>query len=108
LLQQKKPFVVLFLFHPKNGLSFFEKAFIIGTMNKFILHKHLMEKELQVKKLKLHIDKSEACADLYNKAVLEKAILKKEYEEANKNPVIETIKKLIPKREKLICDYFKG
>ncbi|MBQ6516897.1 hypothetical protein IJI31_06940 [bacterium] len=77
-------------------------------MNKFRLRKHLMEKELQVKKLKLHADKTEACGDLYNKAVLEKAILKKEYEEANKNPIIETIKNLIPKKEKLICDYFKS
>ena len=77
-------------------------------MNKFRLQKHLMEKELQVKKLQLHMDKSEACSDLYNKAVLEKAILKKEYEEANKNPIVETIKKFIPKKEKLICDYFKG
>jgi len=77
-------------------------------MNKFQLHKHLMEKELQVKKLRLHIDKSPACADLYNKAVLEKAILKKQYEECTKNKFLESVKKFLPKREKLICDYFKN
>ena len=35
----------------------------------------IKEKELQLAKLKEHIDKSSVCADLYNKVILEKAIL---------------------------------
>ena len=38
----------------------------------------IREKELQLAKLKVHIDKSEVCSDLYNKMLLEKAILKKQ------------------------------
>ena len=40
--------------------------------------------------------------------ILEKAILKKELEELEKNPIAEKFKKIFPKKEKLICDYFKG
>ena len=42
------------------------------------LIKSIKEKEIQLAKLKEHIDKSSVCSDLYNKVVLEKAILKKE------------------------------
>ena len=38
--------------------------------------------------------------------MLQKAILKKELENLEKNPLVEKIKRLIPKKEKLICDYF--
>ncbi len=69
----------------------------------------IKEKELQLAKLKEHIDKSEVCSDLYNKVLIEKAILKKQLENLQQNSVIERIKHLIPRhREKLICDYFKG
>lgn len=71
------------------------------------LIKSIKEKELQLKKLKEHIDKSSVCSELYNKVVLEKAILKKELEKLDKNPVIESLKSLLPRKKTLICDYFK-
>lgn len=67
------------------------------------------EKELQLAKLKQHIDKSEICSDLYNKVLLEKAILKKQLDDLKNNSIVTRIKHLVPHRgEKLICDYFKG
>lgn len=67
------------------------------------------EKELQLAKLKQHIDKSEICSDLYNKVLLEKAILKKQLEDLKNNSIAMRIRHLMPHRgEKLICDYFKG
>ncbi len=67
------------------------------------------EKELQLLKLKSHIDKSEICSDLYDKVLLEKAILKKQLDDLQNNTLANRIKHLIPHRgEKLICDYFRG
>ena len=45
----------------------------------------IKEKETQLAKLKNHIDKSYICSELYNKVVLEKAILKKELADLEKN-----------------------
>ena len=67
----------------------------------------IREKEIQLAKLKEHIEKSSVCSDLYNKVVLEKAILKKELETSQKNKIFENIKNLIPRKKTLICDYFK-
>lgn len=67
----------------------------------------IKEKELQLAKLKEHIEKSSVCAQLYNKVVLEKAILKKELQDSFKNPIVESFKNIIPRKKTLICDYFK-
>ena len=67
----------------------------------------IKEKERQLAKLKEHMDKSSVCAELYNKVVLEKAILKKELEDSQKNKFIEGVKNLLPSKKTLICDYFK-
>ena len=67
----------------------------------------IREKEIQLAKLKEHIDKSSICSDLYNKVVLEKAILKKELEDSKKNKVVISIKNFLPRKKTLICDYFK-
>ncbi len=67
----------------------------------------IKEKEIQLAKLKEHIDKSSICSDLYNKVVLEKAILKKELEDSKKNKVVISIKNFLPRKKTLICDYFK-
>lgn len=75
---------------------------------KQIIKKRIAEKELQIKKLHLHQTSSDVCNQLYNTLILEKAILKKELEQLEKNNIIEAIKKIIPKKEKLICDYFKN
>ena len=71
------------------------------------LLKSIKEKELQLAKLKEHVEKSSVCSELYNKVVLEKAILKKELENYCKNKFIENIKNLVPRKKLLICDYFK-
>ena len=71
------------------------------------LIKLINQKEIQLAKLKEHMDKSSVCSDLYNKVVLEKAILKKQLEDMNKNSIIENIKSLLPRKKTLICDYFK-
>lgn len=71
------------------------------------LIKSIKEKEIQLAKLKEHVDKSTVCSDLYNKVVLEKAILKKELENLGKNKLVESMKSLLPRKKVLICDYFK-
>ena len=74
--------------------------------NKKQLQKRIQQIELQIKKLDMHVTDSTVCEDLYNSLILKKAIMKKELEELSKNPIIEKIKKVIPHKEKLICDYF--
>lgn len=71
------------------------------------LIKSIKEKEIQLSKLQEHIDKSSVCSDLYNKVVLEKAILKKELQNLEKNKLINYVKALLPHKKVLICDYFK-
>lgn len=70
------------------------------------LKKQIKNKELQIKKLSLHQSASDLCSELYNTLILEKAILKKELENLEKNQFLENIKKAF-RKEKLICDYFK-
>ena len=67
----------------------------------------IKEKEIQLAKLKEHVEKSSVCSDLYNKVVLEKAILKKELEDSQKNTFMQRIINLVPRKKTLICDYFK-
>lgn len=67
----------------------------------------IREKEQQLANLKKYVNKNSVCSDLYNKVVLEKAILKKELENLNKNKLIEGIKNILPSKKTLICDYFK-
>lgn len=67
----------------------------------------IKEQEKQLAKLKKHIDKSYICSELYNKVVLEKAILKKELSDLEKNKLAEKVRILFPRKKKLICDYFK-
>ncbi len=72
------------------------------------LVKSIKEKEVQLEKLASYIDKSLICAELYNKVVIEKAILKKELDEINKNKLMGKVVKLFPRKTKLICDYFNN
>lgn len=73
-----------------------------------VLETSVKEKELQLEKLKLHADKSAVCSDLYNKVVLEKAIINKEIQDIENNSLINSIKRIIPHKKTLICDYFRG
>lgn len=72
------------------------------------LKKVIEQKEQQLDKLKLHVEKSSVCSDLYNKVVLEKAILNKELHDLENNSFIDRVKQLVPRKKTLICDYFRG
>ena len=76
--------------------------------NKQQIKKRIQQKELQIKKLHLHQESNDVCNQLYNTLILEKAILKKELEDMDRNPILEAVKRIVPRKEKLICDYFKG
>ena len=67
----------------------------------------IREKEIQLAKLREHVDKSSVCSDLYNKVVLEKAILKKELDDIQKNSFANKVRYLFPRKKNRICDYFK-
>ena len=75
--------------------------------NKQQLQKRIQQTELQLKKLSLNMTSSDVCEDLYNSLIIQKAVLKKQLKDLNKNPIIEKIKQIVP-HEKRICDYFKG
>lgn len=66
----------------------------------------IKEKEEQLSKLKAHIDKSVICSELYNKVVLEKAILKKEIDNLAKKSFASKVRYLFPRKKDRICDYF--
>ena len=71
------------------------------------IRSNVKEKEIQLEKLKPHVDKSTVCSDLYNKVVLEKAILNKEIQDIECDGLFIKIKNLMPRKRTLICDYFK-
>ena len=71
------------------------------------LIKSIKEKEEQLAKLKEHVDRSVICSELYNKVVLEKAILKKQLDDLEKNKLAEKVRYLFPLKKTRICDYFK-
>ena len=80
-------------------------------MEKSYLEQKILEKEHQIEKLRDVSDLSPVCADLYNKAILEKAILKDELRkltESAASRIANKIRKSLPFGEKRICDFFKG
>ena len=76
--------------------------------NKEQLKKRIQQKELQLKKLHLHQSSSDVCNELYNTLIIQKAILKKELDELERNPLLEGVKRVFAKKEKRICDYWQG
>lgn len=74
--------------------------------NKLRLKKQIQQIEMQIKKINLCSNGNEVCEDLYNSLLIKKAVIKKQLDELEKNPILEKIKSLIPRKEKLICDYF--
>lgn len=71
------------------------------------LKTEIKQKEIQLEKLTTHVEKSTVCSDLYNKVVLEKAVLNKELQDLEKDNFFSNMKKIIPRKKTLICDYFK-
>ena len=74
--------------------------------NKNILKKQISQTELQIKRLQNNLNSTDICEDLLNSLILKKAVLKKQLEKLEQNPLLEGIKKFVPRKEKLICDYF--
>ena len=74
--------------------------------NKQRIEKQIKQIELQLARLNQQANKNEVCDDITNSLILKKAILKKDLQDLDKNPIVEKIKKIIPKKEKLIFDYF--
>ena len=70
------------------------------------LIEQIAKKQVQLDKLIGHVNKSAICSQLYNKVVIEKAILKKQLDDLNKNKLAEKIVRLFPHKKMLICDYF--
>lgn len=73
---------------------------------KQLLKKRIEQIELQIKKLLQCSSNNEISENLHNSLILQKAVLKKDLENLGKNPIVEKLKKVLPHREKLICDYF--
>lgn len=106
------------MIYPKNIVEITQKVdlnivirYYSFYVQEVIMKKELIisikEKELQLAKLKMHLDKSSICNELYNKIVLEKAILKKQLEESSSSGFCKKIRNIIPRKKTLICDYFK-
>lgn len=65
--------------------------------------------KVKIENLKPHVESSDRLNSMYNKLLIEKAIIKNELDNSKrkKNGLIEKISKLIrPKDKKLISDYF--
>ena len=75
-------------------------------MNKEELIKRIAETETQIKQFEKRMKNSDLCRSLYNNAILQRAVLKQELKDYGKNGLIENIKKHLPRKKKLICDYF--
>ncbi|MEE3348727.1 MAG: hypothetical protein VZR09_01675 [Candidatus Gastranaerophilaceae bacterium] len=71
------------------------------------LIEQIAKKQVQLDKLAEHVEKSCICSQLYNKVVIEKAILKKQLDDLNKNKLAEKVVRLFPHKKTLICDYFQ-
>lgn len=74
--------------------------------NKQQLKKQIQHIELQIKQLSLRANDSELYDELQNSLILKKAILKKDLESLSQNCFMSKIKKILPRKKKLICDYF--
>ena len=67
----------------------------------------IREKEIQMQKLAPLIDKNPLCSELFNKVLIEKAILRKKLDSLNNETFFKRVKRFLPKDQTLICDYFK-
>ena len=78
-------------------------------MKKEEILKKIQEKDKQIEMFQKRMKTSDLCADLYDKAIVERAILKKELEECEKTFLSKITEKFAQKKtpNKRICDYFK-
>ena len=74
--------------------------------NKQQIKKRIQQVELQLKRLEINASGTEIEDCLQNSLILQKAVLKQELKDFDKKPIVELFKKIIPRKKKLICDYF--
>lgn len=79
-------------------------------MKKDEILKKIQEKDKQIEMFQKRMRTSDLCADLYDNAIVERAILKKELKECERTFLSKMVEKFVPKhkQEKLISDYFKN
>ncbi len=70
------------------------------------LFAQIIKCKAEIDKLKPNIDKCESIMALYNKKIIEKAILTKELNDFEDTFVVKLVKKIVPKHERTISDYF--
>ena len=87
----------------RNNIILFHVEIKRFTVKKELLIK---KKGRQLARIKEHADKSSVSAELYNKIVLEKAILKKEIDNLAEKSFTSKIRYLFPRKKDRICDYF--
>lgn len=60
----------------------------------------------EIDSLKSNINKNDAILTLFNKKIIEKAVLSQQLKDFDDNFVLKLVKNIVPKQEKLISDYF--
>ena len=66
----------------------------------------IIQRKHEADNLEPNIEKCESIRTLYNKKLIEKAILTKELKEFEDNFIIKLVRNIMPKQEKTIADYF--
>lgn len=62
--------------------------------------------QMRLRNLKPHVENSANLSEIYNKVLIEKAILRKKVTDSKNTLLRKFVNKFFLKREKLICDYF--
>ena len=60
----------------------------------------------EIDSLKANINKDDAILALFNKKIMEKAVLSQQLKDFDDNFMLKLVKNVIPKKEKIISDYF--
>ena len=70
------------------------------------LFAQIMQLKAEADKLKPNINKCESIMTIYNKKIIDKAVLTKELKDFEDNFVVRLVRKIAPKTERTIEDYF--
>lgn len=78
----------------------------IMNKKKAKLFSQIIKCKAEIDNLKPNIDKCDTIMTLYNKKIIEKAVLTKELNEVEDNLMVRLVRKFTPKKERTINDYF--
>ena len=70
------------------------------------LFAQIMKCKTEIDNLKPNIEKCESIMALYNKKIIEKAVLTKELKDFENNFILKLVRKFTPCQERTIDDYF--